>query len=128
MSRLFFLFSLFVTLFTFSSAAPIDLDRRDVWVPKVLYPHAGTVWKIGNHHNVTWDLSQKPVNVTNPIGQVFLRRGGLTDGSNPLASGFQLTDGRVEVQVPNVTPANDYQIVLMGDSGNFSPEFSIVAA
>lgn len=35
------------------SAAPA-LMRRDVFVPPILYPHAGTVWKVGHKHNVTW--------------------------------------------------------------------------
>ena len=35
-----------------TSAAP--LDKKDVYVPKVLYPHSGTVWYSGQRHNVTW--------------------------------------------------------------------------
>ncbi len=30
------------------------VDKRDVFVPPVLYPHAGTVWAQGQTHNVTW--------------------------------------------------------------------------
>ena len=44
-----------------------------------------------------------------------------------LAEGFQLTDGRVEITVPYVDPGCGYQLVLFGDSGNFSPEFMIAA-
>lgn len=40
------------TLVSLVAAAP--LAKRDVYVPPILYPHAGTVWKVGNHHNVTW--------------------------------------------------------------------------
>ena len=29
-------------------------EKRDVFVPPVLYPHAGTVWTKGQRHNVTW--------------------------------------------------------------------------
>ena len=29
-------------------------EKRDVFVPPVLYPHAGTVWYKGQTHNVTW--------------------------------------------------------------------------
>lgn len=35
------------------SAVPAPL-KRDVFVPPVLYPRAGTVWKVGEVHNVTW--------------------------------------------------------------------------
>lgn len=39
------------------AASPFDLDldkRAVVWSPPITYPHAGTVWKVGNRHNVTW--------------------------------------------------------------------------
>lgn len=39
------------------AAIPIteaSLEKRDVFVPPVLYPHAGTVWTKGQRHNVTW--------------------------------------------------------------------------
>ena len=42
----------FVSSTSYVAAAPID--ARDVWDPKVLYPHSGTVWKLGARHNVTW--------------------------------------------------------------------------
>ena len=81
MSRIFFFFSLLVAFFfSFASAAalPVEVDRRDVWVPPITYPHAGTVWKVGQYHNVTWDTSTKPDQVTNPLGRVQLRKDGLT--------------------------------------------------
>ena len=35
--------------------APLEsVEKRDVFVPPVLYPHAGTVWYSGQRHNVTW--------------------------------------------------------------------------
>jgi hypothetical protein len=54
-----FLYSyLFFFLFTISSfAAPTrdqSIEKRDVFVPPVTYPHAGTVWKFGQKHHVTW--------------------------------------------------------------------------
>ena len=39
-------------LSTFVTAAP--LMARDVFVPPVLRPSAGTVWKAGSTHSVTW--------------------------------------------------------------------------
>ncbi|KAI0053970.1 hypothetical protein FA95DRAFT_1579052 [Auriscalpium vulgare] len=116
---------LFLSLLTIVSAAPLaELERRDVYTPPVLYPHAGTVWKIGNRHNVTWDVSDPPVNITNKIGFIVLRKGNLATNIT-LASGFNILQGRVEVTVPKVTPASDYSLVLFGDSGNFSPKFKI---
>ncbi|KAL5519877.1 hypothetical protein ACEPAG_1537 [Sanghuangporus baumii] len=126
MSRIYFLFFSFViTLVSLVSALPID--RRDVWVPPITSPTEGTVWTIGTLVNVTWDTSTEPDQVTNPIGFIQLRKDGLTS-PDVLADGFNLTDGSVEITVPDVEPDFGYQVVLFGDSGNFSPEFEIVAA
>ncbi|KNZ79460.1 hypothetical protein J132_09610 [Termitomyces sp. J132] len=119
---------LVASLFAISSAAtPSDLTRRDVFVPPVTYPHNGTVWKVQQHHNVTWDTSNHPVNITNKIGHIMLRKGGLTTPL-VLAAGFDILLGRIEVQVPWVLNGNNYQIVLFGDSGNFSPTFTITGS
>ncbi|KAI0672647.1 hypothetical protein C8Q78DRAFT_1020639 [Trametes maxima] len=119
-----FLFALFGA-FQIASAAPItELEKRDVYVPPVLYPHAGTVWYKGQTHNVTWDVSSPPKQITNKIGRIMLRKG---DISTPLilAKGFDILQGRVEVTVPWVEEGTDYSVVLFGDSGNFSPKFTI---
>ncbi|KAF8217191.1 hypothetical protein K438DRAFT_1798418 [Mycena galopus ATCC 62051] len=119
-------FSLFTT---FAAAAlavvhATPLAPRDVYTPPVLYPNAETVWFVGQRHNVTWDTSDPPVNITNKIGMIMLRKGGLT---TPLIlqDNFSILLGRIEVTVPWVVDGDDYQIVLFGDSGNFSPEFTI---
>jgi hypothetical protein len=57
-------------------AAPVKLASRDVWVPKILYPNEKAVWHVGETHHVKWALDGKPVNVTNPIGTVFLSKNG----------------------------------------------------
>ncbi|KZP20302.1 hypothetical protein FIBSPDRAFT_861826 [Athelia psychrophila] len=123
------LFALFFALFSalsLTSAAPLSLDTRDVWSPPVTYPHTGTVWKIGAKHNVTWDTSNAPKQITNKIGSIYLR-----DGEKWLptvvASGFSILDGRKEITVPSVKPGSSYTLVLMGDSGNISEEFKIEA-
>ncbi|KAI5118693.1 hypothetical protein M0805_003350 [Coniferiporia weirii] len=126
-------FAVLASLFFLASALPVNLQRRDIWDPKVLYPHELTIWKVGNKYDVVWDLSQKPAEVTNFIGEIYLRKDGETIPSGPgsqfepLASGFNLTIGHIEITVPNVEPGWDYQLVLMGDSGNFSPQFIIVS-
>jgi hypothetical protein len=60
-------------------AAPVGFAARDVWVPKIQYPTEGTVWRVGETHNVKWALDQKPASVTNPIGTVFLSKNGRLD-------------------------------------------------
>ncbi|TEB30565.1 hypothetical protein FA13DRAFT_1792164 [Coprinellus micaceus] len=48
------------------------------------------------------------------------------DYEHPLASGFSLADGEVEVEIPaDVESGENYFIVLFGDSGNVSPNFTI---
>jgi len=105
-------------------AGPIGLELRDVYVPPVLYPDQGTVWVVGEQQHVIWDISNPPVNITNKIGQILLRKGNL---STPviLADNFDILLGEIEVTVPWVLDGDDYQVVLFGDSGNFSPTFTI---
>ncbi|KAJ7166829.1 hypothetical protein C8R46DRAFT_1071578 [Mycena filopes] len=108
-------------------ATPLALAPRDVYVPPVTYPHAGTVWTVRQRHNVTWDNSNPPKQITNGIGRIMLRKGGLTTPVI-LADNFSILLGRIEVTVPWVEDGSDYQIVLFGDSGNFSPTFTINGA
>jgi len=44
-----------------------------------------------------------------------------------LQEGFDILLGRIEVEVPWVVDGSDYQLVLFGDSGNFSPNFIITS-
>jgi len=111
-----------VALMSFVGAAPLAV--RDVYVPPITYPHAGAVWKIGSSHNVTWDNSNPPQEITNPDGVIVLRKGDRTTNTI-LASDFKVVSGHVMVQVPKVQPGKDYSLVLFGDSGNFSPQFTI---
>ncbi|KAJ7049033.1 hypothetical protein C8F01DRAFT_1185930 [Mycena amicta] len=107
-----------------ASASATPLTPRDVFVPPILYPHAGTVWTVGQRHNVTWDTSDAPVNITNGKGFIMLRKAGLTTPVI-LQNNFNIRLGRIEVTVPWVVDGSDYQLVLFGDSGNFSPNFTI---
>jgi hypothetical protein len=45
---------LLLTSFVTVLATPVNLELRDVYTPPILYPHEGTVWIVGEHHNVTW--------------------------------------------------------------------------
>ncbi|KAL0961387.1 hypothetical protein HGRIS_006338 [Hohenbuehelia grisea] len=114
-----------------ASSVLSTLDRRTVWNPRIEHPNAQTTWKSGTRVTVTWDTSSMPQNVSNSHGKVLL--GYMTDSSesenlnttHPLADGFLLTAGKVEVQVPQVPSRKDYIVVLLGDSGNHSPRFTI---
>ncbi|KAI0652080.1 hypothetical protein C8Q79DRAFT_1060806 [Trametes meyenii] len=106
---------------------------RDIWSPRIVVPDANTVWTVGSVFTVTWDVSTRPARVTNWDGKVvlgYMQEGDETDEhlsfEHPLAQGFNLTQGEVEITVPDVAPSNDYIIVLFGDSGNRSPKFTIV--
>ena len=46
-----FVFALF-TLFLAAFGAPVS--QRDVFVPPLLTPTAGTTWKVGDTREVTW--------------------------------------------------------------------------
>jgi len=125
---------LFITIILISNAfsataspspSPSVLQKRDAFVPPITYPTNTTVWNNGEMHNVTWDISQAPVNITDRFGgRIQLRAGGLTT-SVVLADNFDILLGTYPVTVPWVITGDDYQLVLFGDSGNFSPEFTI---
>ncbi|KAI4525589.1 hypothetical protein K525DRAFT_261036 [Schizophyllum commune Loenen D] len=113
-----------------ASASPVEQSARDalggraaddVWSPHILTPNAGTVWVIGQSVNVTWDTSDAPPVISNGAS-VVLRKEVLP---LTLIDDFDLRAGFVTVTVPNVAPANDYSIVLFGDSGNDSEDFTI---
>ncbi|EIW53254.1 uncharacterized protein TRAVEDRAFT_87231, partial [Trametes versicolor FP-101664 SS1] len=117
--------------------------------PPITSPKAGDVWTVGTTQTVTWNTTGIPASVGNPIGGMLL--GYLEDGQqhldtgififqaltstcgqqlnldieNPLAEGFLITAGSVEVTVPQVATRDDYIVVLFGDSGDVSPEFTI---
>lgn len=85
--------------------------QRDVWVPPITYPTNTTVWAVGGTYNVTWNTSTKPSEVTNPTGEVYLRYGGATQ-DYPIAQGFPLTAGTVNVTIPlDTSPNADWVIV-----------------
>ncbi|KAH9857951.1 hypothetical protein C2E23DRAFT_880631 [Lenzites betulinus] len=106
---------------------------RDVWSPPITAPDDSAVWTTGSMVKVTWDTSTPPKHVTNFAGKLVLGYLDDSDGTdehldfdNPLADGFNLTQGHVTVRVPDVHASNEYIVVLFGDSGNKSPKFTIV--
>ncbi|KAL5501699.1 hypothetical protein ACEPAH_8959 [Sanghuangporus vaninii] len=103
-----------------------------VYNPLITYPTAGVVWTVGETKTVTWKADEIPEELKNSTGTILL--GYNEDDSenldiaHPLATGFNLTDGQVNVTVPVKSERSDYIVVLFGDSGNASPEFTIKSA
>ena len=48
------LVSLFLVSASSAVALPARLEARDVFVPPIQYPRAGTVWRVGEKHHVSW--------------------------------------------------------------------------
>ncbi|KAJ7648700.1 hypothetical protein DFH06DRAFT_572298 [Mycena polygramma] len=122
-----FALSTFLSVAALATVQATPIASRDVFVPPILYPKAGTVWTVGQRHNVTWDISNHPTHITNSVGFILLRKGGLTTPVI-LEDNFSILRGRIEVTVPRVVDGTDYQLVLFGDSGNFSPNFTITGS
>ncbi|KAJ7438629.1 hypothetical protein B0H11DRAFT_1799516 [Mycena galericulata] len=95
----------------------------DVFTPPITFPTAGTVWASNTQQNVTWDASGAPASISNQA-MLMLRKGGVT-APFILAKGFDLRAGTLAITVPYVLGDSDYQLVLFGDSGDFSPTFTI---
>ncbi|KAF8592122.1 hypothetical protein K439DRAFT_386795 [Ramaria rubella] len=108
------------------------LDARgalDIFDPPILIPNATTVWTAGQSHNVTWDASNPPKSISNRA-LIELRTSFVNEfNAITLAADFSLLAGIQLITLPgNLSTRNDYVIDLFGDSGNISPEFTILAA
>jgi len=108
----------------------LPLVSRDVVSPPITSPTATTVWYVGQTQTVTWSTTDLPVNQTNPVGMLVL--GYWYNNSEnlmldtPLATNLNYSVGQAQITVPNVPTGSDYIVVLFGDSGNASPEFTIL--
>ncbi|KAF6751519.1 hypothetical protein DFP72DRAFT_816414 [Ephemerocybe angulata] len=119
----------FAMVATMVMAVPIaSLERRDVFSPPVIRPGAGEVWPKGTWQMVVWNTTNAPEQITNPVGKIVLRsvdKGRLLL-DKPLATGFNILDGKYNLTVRNDIDAGQYQVVIMGDSGNWGPTFSVI--
>ncbi|KAF7297717.1 hypothetical protein MKEN_01395100 [Mycena kentingensis (nom. inval.)] len=109
-----------------SNTHPSDIFARkplDVWAPTVLYPSEGAILTSGESCTLVWNATNPPAHISNGAF-VLLRRNGR---SYPfvLAKDFDLRAGSVTFPLPEVFSGDDYSFVLFGDSGNFSPLFTI---
>ncbi|KIJ62732.1 hypothetical protein HYDPIDRAFT_169054 [Hydnomerulius pinastri MD-312] len=109
------------------SAVPLAL--RDVVDPPITSPTASSVWHVGDKQTVTWSTANLPSNPSNPNGMLVL--GYMYNNSenlmldSPLATNLNYAAGQAQITVPNVPTRQDYIVVLFGDSGNASPQFTI---
>ncbi|KIM89031.1 hypothetical protein PILCRDRAFT_812920 [Piloderma croceum F 1598] len=130
-------FTTFLAAFLVASAAVINAVplakpvSEYSYNPTITSPQADDVWTAGMNQTVTWETGTLPAAVRNYKGKLVL--GHPSDVSenldidHPLATGFKYRDGKVTFTLPkNVTNRNDYKVYLFGNSGNGSPEFSIV--
>ncbi|KAG6817801.1 hypothetical protein H0H87_003209 [Tephrocybe sp. NHM501043] len=106
-----------------SGAAVLPRSAKDVFVPTIYTPNADSVWVMGTNATVTWETSNAPVNISNGAS-VYLK------GYGTLVKGFSLRDGNVTVEVPLLLSTvfnkdEKHQIILFGDSGNESANFTI---
>ncbi|PPQ75645.1 hypothetical protein CVT26_001625 [Gymnopilus dilepis] len=117
-------FAILATL-SLVAGAPVDLSLRDVFVPPVILPNSGSVWKVGSTQTVQWDVTNPPAQITNTKAKIILVTNSTLDFKHPLADNLDVLSGSAQVTVPNVAPGNFYQILVFGDSGNTGDIFTI---
>ncbi|KAJ7069658.1 hypothetical protein C8F01DRAFT_1113496 [Mycena amicta] len=110
--------------FFLSVALAAPLISRTVYDPPITNPNAKTVWTVGTVQTVTWNATGIPEGIPGKLQLGFLTSES-ENLSTILAQGFNLTDEKVQVTVPDVVKRSNYILVLFGDSGNISPEFTI---
>lgn len=124
------LFSALVVAASSAVAAPASPLELIVFSPTITGPTAGAIWTSGSSQTVTWDTSNIPAEKENSTGLLLLGRlqnnSENLDIAHPLAVDFPIKDGSVNITVPNEPFGMDYIVVLFGDSGNKSPEFTII--
>ncbi|KAK2465744.1 hypothetical protein APHAL10511_002288 [Amanita phalloides] len=103
-----------------------------VFNPTITSPQSGFVWDMGKTYQATWSTQNIPPEKQNGTGLILLGHAGNgsenLDICHPLATNFPLIAGAVPITMPsNVATRDDYFIVLFGDSGNASPQFTIAS-
>ncbi|KAJ2964886.1 hypothetical protein NQZ79_g317 [Umbelopsis isabellina] len=104
-----------------------------VYSPKILTPNSKSYWRAGQTYTVVWDPESAgieiPANVTGSIMLGYLENGNIYNEHLywTLADNFKLVSGSHNITLPSdLATKHSYIIVLFGDSGNASPEFTIV--
>ncbi|KAJ7796178.1 hypothetical protein B0H14DRAFT_3887771 [Mycena olivaceomarginata] len=120
------------------AASPLKPQQLEVIAPRITSPDGKAHWTTGSTQTVTWNTAEIPPAFANYNGTIML--GAITnytnsngekvvsenlDWRNPLAKGFPMRAGRHDIVVPDKDDGDNYIIVLLGDSGNCSPQFKI---
>ncbi|KAG0182394.1 hypothetical protein DFQ29_004447 [Apophysomyces sp. BC1021] len=131
---------MFKSSLIFFFLALVSLATAIVWSPEITSPGSGTKWKAGGRYTVRW---KKYVgNHSIPSGVKYamamnlamgaIKLGYVEHGSSNehlqwnLASNVELNKGFHSIRLPkNLKARKNYIIVLMGDSGNASHQFTI---
>ncbi|OAX38766.1 hypothetical protein K503DRAFT_800197 [Rhizopogon vinicolor AM-OR11-026] len=111
-------------------AAPLAPVELLAWSPTITCPAAGARWGRGSVQIVSWKTDNIPEEKQNSTGILMLgyleNKSENLDIKNPLAFDFPISSGSVSFTVPQNTSARSNAIVvLIGDSGNASPQFTI---
>ncbi|PWN29492.1 hypothetical protein BDZ90DRAFT_230362 [Jaminaea rosea] len=129
--------TLVATLASLGSSAPLNertdlqvLGERIVYNPHITSPTKSSVWKVGSKQTVTWSTKGIPASLKNATSTLYL---GYKDAGSPnehldvtLADGFPLMAHKIDFTVPKgLKERKNYIVVLLGDSGNASPKFTI---
>ncbi|CAO1618397.1 unnamed protein product [Sympodiomycopsis kandeliae] len=112
------------------------IAEREVINCQITNPTNSDNWSAGAPSEVTWDKScvadPKFQEYTGTLVLGYSEAGSESLNLNvehPLADGFKLKDGYVDFTLPSDIPTKStYFVVLMGDSGNKSEEFTITGA
>lgn len=127
----------YIALFFFAFIA--CLANAIVINPSITTPNSGTKWRAGQTVTIKWDATYFDGTTNVPIPETStgtIKLGYLENGDEynehlnwDLATGFKLAAGSQSVTLPgDLVTKTGYIIVLMGDSGNASPKFTIRAS
>ncbi|KAJ6585178.1 hypothetical protein B0H19DRAFT_1250057 [Mycena capillaripes] len=122
-----------------ADASPLRPQQLEVITPHITSPTAAVRWAQCSNQTITWDTTHIPPAFVNNTGMILLGHNGVlydskgnpqrTENLNtthPLATHFAIGCGSVQISVPcDIPPRSTYIVVLFGDSGNCSPEFTI---
>lgn len=125
-----------LTLAVSTTATPVHVAERSeliVVAPHVMQPSGGETYDIGSTQTCYWETDSIPPIAVNRTGTLVLGHYKPGDSSenldykNPVATDFLLTAGSTTWVVPRVVPGGSYFLALVGDSGDLSALFSILA-
>ncbi|KAI8337409.1 hypothetical protein BC941DRAFT_425186 [Chlamydoabsidia padenii] len=120
----------------FALTTLVTLSLAIVLNPTITSPTADSKWRAGDTRSITWDTENVAGGPIPPGTRGSIKLGYLDPKDSPnehlfwdLGSVDDLTKGSQQVTLPgDLETKRSYIIVLMGDSGNASPEFTITAA